>query len=267
MTTEKKWAGTLPVFFAPDAKTAERVVEFFTAQIRNPNTRKAYMHATEMFAAWSAKHGIGELNRVRPIHVAAYIESLQEMFAPPSVKLQLAAIRMLFDWLVVGQVIPTNPAHSVKGPKHVVRKGKTSVLSAEEARMMINSIGEDSPLSLRDRALVGIMVYTFARVGAVIKMRGAAPGCACMKRAVNATKCPATTTLRNTLTPIWKEQGSLQTPRVISSAPRLATQGSSPINPCRNRMFTACSAGGPRTLACGQTFVATAFGRPGLLNI
>ena len=171
MTTEKKWAGTLPVFFAPDAKTAERVVEFFTAQIRNPNTRKAYMHATEMFAAWSAKHGIGELNRVRPIHVAAYIESLQEMFAPPSVKLQLAAIRMLFDWLVVGQVIPTNPAHSVKGPKHVVRKGKTSVLSAEEARMMINSIGEDSPLSLRDRALVGIMVYTFARVGAVIKMR------------------------------------------------------------------------------------------------
>jgi len=108
---------------------------------------------------------------VRPFHVAAYIEGLQKKIAAPSVKLQLAAIRMLFDWLVVSQVVPTNPASSVKGPKHVVKKGKTPVLSAEEARVMIDSIGTDSPADLRDRALIGIMVYTFARVGAVTKMR------------------------------------------------------------------------------------------------
>jgi site-specific recombinase XerD len=171
ITIGKTMAGALPTLFASDAKTSERVVEFFTAQIRNHNTRKAYLHATGEFAAWCVERGISALGQVRPIHVAAYLEELQTKIAIPSVKLQLAAIRVLFDWLVVGQLIPTNPAHAVKVPKHVVKKGKTSVLSAEEARAMIDSIGEDSALSLRDRALVGIMVYTFARVGAVIKMR------------------------------------------------------------------------------------------------
>lgn len=165
-------SGTLlPALFAPDAKTAERVLEFFTAQIRNKNTRKAYMRAAGDFAAWCEGRGIGELGAVRPMHVAAYIEGLQKTLSAPSIKLQLAAIRMLFDWLVVGQVVPVNPASSVKGPKHVVKKGKTPVLSAEEARVLIDSIDTSSPIALRDRALIGIMVYTFARVGAVIKMR------------------------------------------------------------------------------------------------
>jgi site-specific recombinase XerD len=106
------------------------------------------------------------------VHIAAYIEGLHKTIAAPSVKLQLAAIRMLFDWLVVSQVVPQNPASSVKGPKHVVKKGKTPVLTAVEARVLIDSIDTDSPVSLRDRAVIGIMVYTFARVGAVIKMRG-----------------------------------------------------------------------------------------------
>lgn len=162
----------LPALFAPDAKTAERVIEFFTAQIRNPNTRKAYARATGRFAAWCAEQGISELGQVRPVHVATYIEGLQEEIAAPSVKLQLAALRMLFNWLVVSQVIPANPAHAVRGPKHVVKKGKTPVLSAEEARVLLDSIATDSLIGLRDRALIGLMVYTFARVGAVIKMRG-----------------------------------------------------------------------------------------------
>ena len=166
-----KRIGALPALFAPDAKTAERVIEFFTAQIRNANTRKAYTRAAGAFAAWCSEHGISELGQVRPFHVAAYIEGLGKKIAAPSVKLQLAAIRMLFDWLVVGQVVPVNPASSVKGPKHVVKKGKTPVLSAEEARVLIDSIDTDSPVGLRDRALIGIMVYTFARVGAVIRMR------------------------------------------------------------------------------------------------
>jgi len=162
---------TLPAIFAPDARTAERVIEFFTAQIRNPNTRKAYARATVTFAAWCTDQGISELGQVRPVHVAAYIEGLQERIAAPSVKLQLAALRMLFNWLVVSQVIPSNPAHAVRGPKHVVRKGKTPVLAAEEARVLIDSMDTDSLVGLRDRALIGLMVYTFARVGAVTKMR------------------------------------------------------------------------------------------------
>ena len=109
--------------------------------------------------------------QVRPFHVAANIEEPGKIIAAPSVKLQLAAIRMLFDWLVVGQMVPVAPASSVKGPKHIVKKGKTPVLSADEARELLDTIDVSFPIGLRDRALIGIMVYTFARVGAVVKMR------------------------------------------------------------------------------------------------
>ena len=71
---------------------------------------------------------------MQPVHVAAYVEELQQRVAAPSVKLQLAALRMLFDWLVVGQAMPSNPASVVRGPKHSVKKGKTPVLTADEAR-------------------------------------------------------------------------------------------------------------------------------------
>jgi site-specific recombinase XerD len=167
----KRMGGALPALFTPDEKTAERIIEFFTAHIRNPNTRKAYAGAAGSFAAWCEGQGVIGLGQVRPVHVAAYIEGLQRKVAAPSVKLQLAAIRMMFDYLVVSQVVPVNPASSVKGPKHVVKKGKTPVLSAHEARGLLDAIDTSSPVGLRDRALIGIMVYTFARVGAVIRMR------------------------------------------------------------------------------------------------
>ena len=78
---------------------------------------------------------------------------------------------MLFDWLVVGQIVPTNPASAVRGPKHSLKKGKTPALTAEEARDLLDSLATRSPVGLRDRALIALMIYTFARVGAVLKMR------------------------------------------------------------------------------------------------
>ena len=89
---------------------------------------------------------------------------------------------MLFDWLVTGHVIDVNPAHAVRGPKYVVKKGKTPVLTVDEARALLDAIGapeegltpeQDPPTvkDLRDRALIGVMVYTFARVNAVIGMK------------------------------------------------------------------------------------------------
>ena len=161
----------LPALFSPDSATAQRVLEFFTANIRNPHTRKAYATAVRGFAAWTDTIGIAHLRYVEPLHVAAYIEQLQSRLAAPSVKLQLAAIRMLFDWLVVGQIVPTNPASAVRGPKHSLKKGKTPALTAEEARDLLDSIATRSPVGLRDRALIALMIYTFARVGAVLKMR------------------------------------------------------------------------------------------------
>jgi site-specific recombinase XerD len=183
--------------FAPSPKAAKRVLEFFFTQIENDHTRNAYMNATRRFAAWCEEHGIRELSAVEPIHVAAFIKDLQtrffpprkKLFTPPTVKQHLAALRMLFDWLVTGHVIDVNPAHAVRGPKYVVKKGKTPVLTADEARELLDSIPlvrntgrrrkrdrqAESPkpslVGLRDRALIGVMVYSFARINAVLEMK------------------------------------------------------------------------------------------------
>ena len=90
-------------------QAAKRFIEFFTANIRNPNTRQAYARAARDFFAWCDAHGL-TLDRLQPVVVASYIETLQTELSAPSVKQHLAAIRMLFDWLVVGQVLPMNPA-------------------------------------------------------------------------------------------------------------------------------------------------------------
>ena len=68
------------------------------------------------------------------------LKELQGEFSPPTVKQHLAALRMLFDWLVTGHVLDVNPAHAVRGPKYVVKKGKTPVLTADEARELLDSI-------------------------------------------------------------------------------------------------------------------------------
>lgn len=147
----------LPALFSPDPTTAKRVFEFFTAHIRNPHTRRAYARAAGGFAAWCAANGLDHLRDVQAFHVAAYVERLQREVSAPTVKLQLAAIRMLFDWLVIGQVMPSNPASVVRGPRHSVKKGKTPALSAEEARELLESIDAGTLIGLRDRALIGLM--------------------------------------------------------------------------------------------------------------
>ncbi len=147
-----------------------RFVEYFAAQIRNPHTRRAYLRNAISFLGWCEGHGINALKDIRPVAVAAYIESLGKTHAKPTVKQHLATIRMLFDWLVTGQVVPVNPAHAVRGPKHVVTRGKTPVLSAEETRHLFDSIAPVSVVDKRDRAVLAAMFFTFARVGAVVTM-------------------------------------------------------------------------------------------------
>src|SRR6266446_3977409 len=151
---------------------ARRFLEFFAAQIRNKNTRMSYYRAACTFFGWIDQHRIGELADIEPIHVAVYIEALQETAAKPTVKQHLAAIRMLFDWLVVGQVLAVNPAHAVRGLKHVVKRGKTPVLTEEQARHLLDSIDTSTLVGLRDRALIGVMTYSFARISVVVAMPG-----------------------------------------------------------------------------------------------
>jgi site-specific recombinase XerC len=96
---------------------------------------------------------------VQPFHVAAFVKKLQGTFAPPTVKQHLAALRMLFDWLVTCHVMEVNPAHAVRGPKYVVKKGKTPVFNADEARALLDAIDITTLTGLRDRALIGVMVF------------------------------------------------------------------------------------------------------------
>jgi integrase/recombinase XerD len=150
---------------------ARRFLEFFAATIRNKNTRLAYYRAVVRFFTWCERHQLTKLVAIEPLHVAAYIEELQRGFEKPSVKQHLAALRMLFDWLVTGGILATNPAHAVRGPKHVVKSGKTPVLTGEQARTLLDSIDTSTVVGLRDRALMSIMTFAFARIGAVVAMR------------------------------------------------------------------------------------------------
>ncbi|MDB6061773.1 MAG: int [Verrucomicrobiaceae bacterium] len=159
----------LPRLYAPDDATKNRVIEFFVANIRNPNTRRAYARTSAEFAQWCDGQSIRSLREVRPLHVATYIEQLN--LSAPSVKQRLAALRVLFDRLVAGHAMDINPAASVRGPKHSVKKGKTPVLTADEARALLNVIDTRTIVGLRDRALISLMIFTFARVGAAIQMR------------------------------------------------------------------------------------------------
>ena len=159
-----------PALFSTSERAERRFWEFFTAHIRNRNTRLAYLAAVRRFAGWCEHRGVA-LDQIEPMVVAAYVEELTRALSPASVKQHLAALRMLFDWLVVGQVLPFNPASSVRGPKHVVKTGKIPVLSAKETRALLDGIDVTTLVGLRDRAFLGVLVYSFARVSAAVALR------------------------------------------------------------------------------------------------
>jgi integrase/recombinase XerD len=170
---------------AAGEKASEHFLEFFAATIRNKNTRAAYMQAVGQFCRWCEEHGL-QLHTIRPLHVSAYIEGLP--LTAPSVKQHLAALRGLYNWLVIKQVVPDNPALFVKGPKFSRQIGITPILEPDQMRKLLDSIPvtrevrisrkhgggvrvEADVKGLRDRAIIAIMAYTFARVSAVLKLK------------------------------------------------------------------------------------------------
>jgi site-specific recombinase XerD len=161
----------VPALIACSGERASyRFFEFFTAPIRNPHTRRAYARAAQEFFAWLEAHGVTQLAAIESVHVAAYVEQLQKARSAPTAKLRLAALKHLFDWMAIGQIMPINPAAAVRGPRHIVRRGKTPVLDPSEARQLLDAINTSTVIGLRDCALIGLMVYSFARIGAAIGM-------------------------------------------------------------------------------------------------
>lgn len=170
-TRKESHALIVPAIIANEgAKTTKRFLEFFTANIRNVNTRLSYARAVGQFMTWCEERG-ASLEKIEPMIVATYIEKLTKERSPQTVKQHLAAIRMLFDWLVIGQSLPFNPASSVRGPRYSYKQGKTPVLPVDEMRQFLERIDTSNLIGLRDRALIGLMVYSFARVSAVVGMK------------------------------------------------------------------------------------------------
>src|SRR6476469_1215382 len=118
-TSAKTWLPEL--IAAAGSEVTETYIDFFTSTIRNRNTRQAYARACWQFFDWCAAHGL-ELTTVRPFHVSAWIEDFPG--SKPTVKQKLAAVRMLYDFLVVRQITPLNPAHAVRGPSTSSKKAK-----------------------------------------------------------------------------------------------------------------------------------------------
>lgn len=148
-------------------EAAQAFVEFFLANLRTENTRSAYCRAILRFLGDCQRQGLA-LWEISAGVVAAHIEGLGRSHSVPTTKQALAAIRSLFDWLVVRRVVPVNPASSVRGPRHSVRRGKTPVLDAEQVRALLESIDTAQIGGLRDRALIACMFFSFARVSAVV---------------------------------------------------------------------------------------------------
>ena len=187
----------------PDA--VERFLEFFAAQLANDQTREAYARAAGQFLTWCEARGLS-LRALAPLHVAAYIRTHRG--SVPTVKQHLAAIRVLCDWLVVSQILPANPAAAVRGPKHVVTTGSTPVLTAGETRALLDRITLGSIVGLRDRALIGVLIYSFARIGAAISLKiedyypeGKRWWLVSTRRAASATRFLHITSPRRTSTP------------------------------------------------------------------
>src|SRR4051812_20601339 len=161
-------ARNAPAIVKAAGKSAEFAwEEFFQAEIANAHTRKNYMHAVRQFLAWVEERNLA-LPRITPGDVGEYIQGLE--LATPTKKLHLAALRRFFDRLVNRPVCVIKPAAPVKSERYSIVEGKTPEIGGDQARTLLESIDASNPVGLRDRAVLAVLIYTAARVGAVAKL-------------------------------------------------------------------------------------------------
>jgi len=145
-------------------------IEFFAATIPNANTRESYRRDVGRFFTWCEHRGFDPMT-VTPIHLSGYREDLRRDLAPPSVKRHFSSLRTLYAWWVEKGVLERNPVREVKTEKCSRTEGKTPAIDADDMHRLFASFNTESLVGLRDRALIGVMAYTFARVEAVVSLR------------------------------------------------------------------------------------------------
>lgn len=160
--------------FVPRRKTPEEASEeFFTAKISNENTRESYIRDAKQFAGWCVSKKL-TLEEIEPRHVAAYRDQLvKDGKRPATIKRQLSALRMLFSHMVSTGAMPYNPAREVKTQPIRRAEGKTPALDVAQMHQLFESFDPEKLIDLRDRALIGVMAYTFSRVSAACQLTGA----------------------------------------------------------------------------------------------
>jgi integrase/recombinase XerD len=151
---------------------AERILQYVAETVANLNTRDAYWRAMKRFLEWAPTHGVASIEEVGQGHVEVYVEELKRSLSPLSVRMHLTALRRVFGCLVANKVIAANPVQGVENPKVVEPVGgKTVGLTEAEARGLVNSVVGDEICDLRDRAIIGVLLYTSARASAVAGLK------------------------------------------------------------------------------------------------
>jgi site-specific recombinase XerD len=208
---------------------------------------------------------------VRPFHVAAWIEDFPG--SKPTVKQKLAAVRMLYDFLVVRKITPSNPAHAVRGPKYVVKKGKTPVWSREDSKTLLDSILKDSVSGLRDRALIAAMLYSFARVSAVLKLKfddyyhnGARRRLRLHEKGGKEKELPVHHKLEELLDEYLKATGSATSQTLVCSRPPWERRGNYRAGRLCALTPRTCLKDGSNRRACRSTIRLTHSGATGITN-
>ena len=142
--------------------------EFFAGEIANTHTRVAYQRAVTRFLASCERQGLS-LNQISPGLVGTYFA--RHSGSIPTKKQHLAALRKFFDRLVIRHVVVLNPAASVRAERYQAVEGKTPEFTVRAARHLLDSVKTDRIVGLRDRAVIGTLIYTAVRVGAVARLR------------------------------------------------------------------------------------------------
>ena len=159
--------------FADHSSLIESFRNFFEGKLRCANTRRAYERSASSFFKYAAKRlQFGTIDAVKPYHISAWLDAmLGEGLSAPTVKQRLAALNSLFESLLAQRIIDTNPARLVQGPRHVINKGRTPVLTGDEVVQLLGAIDATTLIGKRDTAMIGAMAYSFARVGAVTALK------------------------------------------------------------------------------------------------
>jgi len=163
-----KWDGMPSLVLQAGGNARFAWDELFSAKIRNPNTKRAYCHAVRQFLGWCEAHRL-ELREISPGWVGTYYDELHVSI--PTKKQHLSALRCFFDRLVVRHAVVLNPAASVRGDRYQLVEGKTPEITVEQERALLASIRLDGVEGRRDKAIVAILIYTAARIGAVAGLK------------------------------------------------------------------------------------------------